>query len=64
MIDLGTPEAMADPHALFRRLRTEGPVHHSETHRAWLVLSHAGVSAGFRDARLSADRVPAFERMA
>ena len=64
MIDLGTPEAIADPHALFRRLRAEGPVLHSETHRAWLVLSHAGVSAGFRDARLSADRVPAFERMA
>ena len=64
MIDLGTPEAIADPHALFHRLRADGPVQHSEPHRAWLVLSHAGVSAGFRDARLSADRVPAFERMA
>jgi len=39
-------------------------VHRSEVHRAWLVLSHAGVSAGFRDQRLSADRIPAFERMA
>ena len=64
MIDLGTPEAIADPHSLFHRLRTEAPVHRSDVHRAWLVLSHAGVSAAFRDQRLSADRVPAFERMA
>lgn len=64
MIDLGTPEAVADPHALFRRLRAHGPVHRSDVHRAWLVLSHAGVSAAFRDPRLSADRMPAFERMA
>ena len=60
MIDLGTPEALADPHALFREVRAAGPVQHSDAHRAWLVLSHAGVTAGFRDPRLSADRVPAF----
>ena len=64
MIDLGSPEAIAEPHALFHRLRADGPVHRSDVHRAWLVLSHAGVSAGFRDPRLSADRIPAFERMA
>lgn len=64
MIDLGTPEALADPHALFHRLRAEAPVHHSDVHRSWLVLSHAGVSAGFRDPRLSSERTPAFERMA
>jgi cytochrome P450 len=64
VIDLGTPEAIADPHSLFHALRAEGPVHRSERHRAWLVLSHAGVTAAFRDQRLSADRVPAFERMA
>lgn len=64
VIDLASPAALADPHSLFHRLRAEAPVHHSDVHRAWLVLSHAGVSAGFRDARLSSDRVPAFERMA
>ena len=63
-IDLAAPEAIADPHALFHRLRATGAVHRSDVHRAWLVLSHAGVTACFRDQRLSADRVPAFERMA
>jgi cytochrome P450 len=64
VIDLGAPDAVADPHALFHRLRAEAPVHRSEHHRAWLVLTHAGVTAGFRDQRLSADRMPALERMA
>jgi cytochrome P450 len=64
VIDLGSPEAIADPHSLFHRLRAEAPVHFSEHHRAWLVVSHAGVVSAFRDPRLSADRVPAFERMA
>jgi cytochrome P450 len=63
-IDLSTPDAVADPHSLFHQLRATSPVHRSDAHRAWLVLSHAGVSAGFRDQRLSADRIPAFERMA
>jgi cytochrome P450 len=63
--DLSTPEAQADPHALFRSLReSHGPVVYSEEHGAWLVLSHAGVTSAFRDQRLSADRIPAFERMA
>ena len=64
VIDLGAPEAVADPHALFHALRAEAPVHRSAHHRAWLVLTHAGVTSGFRDQRLSADRVPALERMA
>ena len=55
---------MADPHSLFRTLLAEAPVHWSDVHRSWLVLSHAGVGAGFRSQQLSADRVPAFERMA
>lgn len=63
-IDLGAPDAIADPHSLFHELRAIAPVHRSDLHRAWLVLSHAGVTAAFRDQRLSADRVPAFERMA
>ena len=64
MIDLGSPTAVADPHSLFHRLRVDGPVHFSDHHRAWLVLSHAGVSAGFRDPRLSSERLPTFERLA
>jgi cytochrome P450 len=63
-IDLSAAEHVADPHTLFRELLAEAPVHRSDVHRAWLVLSHAGVQRSFRDERLSADRVPAFERMA
>lgn len=36
----------------------------SETHRAWVVLTHDEVAAGFRDPRLSSDRVDAFARLA
>ena len=65
MVDLSTPEAQADPHSLFRSLRSSaGPVVYSSVHDAWLVLSHAGVTAAFRDPRLSAERIPAFEKMA
>lgn len=63
-IDLGAPEHIADPHSLFHQLRATGSVHRSDVHRAWLVLSHAAVQRSFRDDRLSADRIPAFERMA
>ena len=34
----------------------------SDEHRGWLVLDHASVSAGFRDERLSADRITPLER--
>jgi len=65
VLDLSTPEAQADPHSLFAAARRDhGPVVYSERHDAWLVLSHAGVTAAFRDPRLSADRIPAYEHMA
>ena len=44
--------------------RIGGDVQWSEVHRAWLVLSHAEVEAGFRDAaRLSSDKMRSFERV-
>ena len=65
VVDLSTPEAQADPHSLFRSLRaSDGPVVYSPVHDAWLVLSHAGVTSAFREPRLSAERIPAFEKMA
>jgi len=53
--------------AFHRRLaaaRAQAPVVHSATHRAWVVLTHEQVAAGFRDPRLSSDRLDAFERIA
>ena len=59
--DLLAPEAVADPHAFFRRLREHAPVHWSERHKAWIVTSHAELGAALRDPRLSTARMDAFE---
>jgi cytochrome P450 len=58
--DLLTPAAVRDPYANFDELRAHDPVHWSQVHRAWLVTRHADVSAGFRDPRLSSDRISGF----
>lgn len=63
-VDLASPAAQRDPHAVFRALRSEGPVVWSEAQRAWLVLGHAEAAAAFRDPRFSSDRMPVFEAMA
>jgi cytochrome P450 len=58
--DLLAPDAVADPHAFFARLREHAPVHWSARHRAWLLTSHAEVSAALRDGSLSTARMDAF----
>lgn len=59
--DLLAPDAVADPHAFFHRLRAHAPVHWSERHKAWLLTSHAEVRAAFHDPRLSTARMDALE---
>ncbi len=44
--------------------REAAAIVHSSTHDAWVVLAHGEVLAGFRDTRLSSDRVTAFEHLA
>lgn len=58
--DLLTTEAVQDPYPLLAKLRDEDPLHWSTTHRAWLVTRHADVDAGFRDPRLSSDRITGY----
>jgi cytochrome P450 len=53
-----------EPHRRMAEARERGPVVRSETHGAWVALTHAAVSEGFRDPRLSSDRLGAFERLA
>jgi cytochrome P450 len=53
-----------EPHLRLAQAREDAPVVYSETHRAWVALSHQAVSDGFRDARLSSDRLDAFQRLA
>jgi cytochrome P450 len=69
--DILSPEAVADPHSYFARLREHEPVRFNEQYRAWIVTRHSDVSAGFRGGKLSSDRIqpyvatlPAEERLA
>jgi cytochrome P450 len=65
-IDLECRRAVDFPAEYFAEARTGGgDVQWSDAHRAWLLLSHAEVEAGFRDSTfLSADKTGAFARVA
>ncbi|MEM7325042.1 MAG: cytochrome P450 [Actinomycetota bacterium] len=63
-IDLASSEVNQDPMSFAARALAAGPVRWSDRHRGWLLLSHRAVSDGFRDGRLSADRVEPMERLA
>ena len=54
--------AVSDPYAVFAELRDAGPVMWSPEHRAWILTSYAEVHHGFRDLRLSSDRLTPLER--
>ena len=60
--DLRAPEALADPHAFFHRLRVLDPVYWSAPNRGWILTGHAEVCAAFRDTEaLSSDRLSPLE---
>lgn len=61
-IDLLDPRIVRDPHATFASLRSHGRPVWLERHRAWMIPDHAGVNEGFRDLRLSSDRLTPMER--
>lgn len=63
-IDLAGFEANNSPAEFAAAVLADGPVQWSDTHRAWLLLGHAEVSDGFRDTRLSADRITPLARLA
>ncbi len=61
--NLLTPEAVSDPYTVLHRLRPQGPIVWSPEHRAWLVVSHDEVLAGFKDhERLSSERLDSLRR--
>lgn len=56
------PDAVRDPHAVYRALREAAPITWLPEHRAWFVATHAGVDAAFRDQqRLTSDRLTPLE---
>ena len=59
--DLLSPAAIDEPHAVFARLRAEGPVVWLPEHRAWFLSTYEAVNEGFRDSRLSSDRLTPLE---
>jgi len=61
--NLLSPDALNDCHTTFARLRAAGPVVWLPEHRAWLLTTYDAVVDGFRDERLSSDRLtPMIER--
>ncbi len=55
------PEVLANPYPLYRRLRTEDPVHWDPYLHAWLVTRYADVVTVLRD--FSAQRMPTPEQL-
>ena len=60
--DLASPELTADPYPYFRALRESEPVHWNARHGAWLVTTYREVVAGFREQRLSSNRLQEYRR--
>jgi cytochrome P450 len=56
------PEVLADPYPLYRRLRTEDPVHWDPYLHAWVVTRYADVVDVFQ--HFSAKRTPSPEKLA
>ena len=48
---------LADPYPFYHRLRTEDPVHFSDTLQTWVLTTYDDVAAATGDARLSSDRM-------
>jgi cytochrome P450 len=64
-IDLASKDSILDPAAYFAEAQRGGPVQWSAAQRGWVILSHEGVEAAFRDGEtLSADRSATFQRVA
>lgn len=58
--DLKDPDFIADPHSVYRCLRTEEPVHWNPSLRGWVITRHADVSMVLRDPRFSVAKLQPF----
>lgn len=58
--DLLSPSFFADPHALFRRLRAEEPIHWHPQLNFWLLTRYEDIQTISRDPRFSAERTAQF----
>lgn len=60
-VDLSAPDAIDEPFGPFAALRAQGPVVWLPAHRAWFFSTYEAVGEGFRDPRLSSDRLSPIE---
>src|SRR4028118_1441897 len=58
--DLFAPEALVNSYPLFKRMRSEDPVHYSEALGYWILTRYRDVEAAARDERLSSNRTALF----
>src|SRR4028119_1513030 len=56
--DLFAPEALVNSYPLFKRMRSEDPVHYSEALGYWILTRYRDVEAALHDERLSSNRTP------
>jgi pimeloyl-[acyl-carrier protein] synthase len=61
LLQLLSPEVLADPHVLYRALREHDPVHWDPYMHAWVVTSYSEVITVL--ANYSADRTPALDHL-
>ncbi|MGI2909283.1 cytochrome P450 [Tolypothrix sp. VBCCA 56010] len=54
--DLFAPSALANSYPLFKRMRSEDPVHYCESFGYWILTRYRDVKAALQDERLSSDR--------
>ena len=54
--DLFAPEALVNSYPLYKRMRSEDPVHYCESAGYWILTRYRDVEAALRDQRLSSDR--------
>jgi pimeloyl-[acyl-carrier protein] synthase len=54
--DLFAPEAVVNSYPLFKRMRSEDPVHYCESGGYWILTRYRDVEAALRDERLSSNR--------
>src|SRR5580658_273883 len=55
--DLLKPEVLENPYPLFRRLRSEDPIHDDPSGRGWMVSRYEDVEKVLSDKRFSAQRM-------
>jgi cytochrome P450 PksS len=58
--DLFAPEALVNSYPLFKRMRSEDPVHYCESGGYWMLTRYRDVEAALRDERLSSNRKALF----